>query len=76
MQKHPKNRFLRSGYFPIKNSSGRPRFMYIFINEDNIGKDYSKSDSNMRRTTKSFGSSYRPGPEDKSKKYVPGPGMY
>lgn len=50
--------------------------MYIFINEDNIGKDYSKSDSNMRRTTKSFGSSYRPGPEDKSKKYVPGPGMY
>lgn len=43
---------------------------------DNINKDYSLDESRFKNTVKSFGTSDRPAPEDRSKKLVPGPGYY
>jgi hypothetical protein len=43
---------------------------------DSIEKEGSLDESKIKRTMKCFGTSDRPSPEDRSKRIVPGPGMY
>lgn len=49
--------------------------MYSIPYLDNIGSK-SVDSSKFRQTYSGFGTAQRPSPADRSKKHVPGPGMY